>query len=592
MEQKNTLENNDLWNLINELNSTIFLNETWIDNEFYKIPEITYSYIKNDSWNIINKTLFVDLVWIDVSYFEKLQDDIDKKQYIESFADKLKEKINKQIENIQKYIEKLNNIDSWNDEVLNAKKEIILWSLRENIYYLQLALEWLDFEIEKALCWVYFKNWKKYLSDEDRVKKLQKIDELNTKIFWEKISSNQEYAHWVLDYLATKYDDYKTQLDEWKISEDRLLTEGEQKRYDYYISKIKDLSPEYKAKIKNKPDWVINKRFFELDLDVSQVKDVLNHNLIAIDKQTWNMPNRAYFDENISAFTDTARWLGVPNNQKNKSKKLYDVLRLWLHENEKHQVSEVSEQTLVWNIKWAWYLESEEWMAMLAEELFQFGENLLKDAVDKEWNKVKIIDIDKISYVQSFAKTMMEEVLSDEEFYDFLYLQNKIEPDKMAVLDRYLRFKRTWFQRKDITYTTWKIKAAKYINDIILWNIDWDLEDLYSWKVWFKDLDKISLIKKYAKKSWVKLPENLLFADATYYWVIQREKWKKITKQGFYNYLIKKYPFLKSLVDEKIDTIKFWFKKQLLWVIDNIFTEMQIDNLRKATRKKSKRILN
>jgi len=187
---------------------------------------------------------------------------------------------------------------------------------------------------------------------------------------------------------------------------------------------------------------------------------------------------------------------------------------------------------------------------------------------------------------------MMEEVLSDEEFYDFLYLQNKIEPDKMAVLDRYLRFKRTWFQRKDITYTTWKIKAAKYINDIILWNIDWDLEDLYSWKVWFKDLDKISLIKKYAKKSWVKLPENLLFADATYYWVIQREKWKKITKQGFYNYLIKKYPFLKSLVDEKIDTIKFWFKKQLLWVIDNIFTEMQIDNLRKATRKKSKRILN
>jgi hypothetical protein len=38
---------------------------------------------------------------------------------------------------------------------------------------------------------------------------------------------------------------------------------------------------------------------------------------------------------------------------------------------------------------------------------------------------------------------MMEEVLTDEEFYDFLYIQNKIEPDKMSVLDRYLRFKRT-----------------------------------------------------------------------------------------------------------------------------------------------------
>jgi len=592
MEFKNTFENNDLWNLIDELNSTIFSNETWINNEFYKIPEITYSYIKNDTWNIINKTLFVDLVWMNVSYFEELQNDIDKKQYIESFAEKLKEKINKQIEDIQKYIEKLNNIDSWNDKVLNAKKEIILWSLKENIYYLQLALEWLDFEIEKALYWVYFKTGKKYLSDEDRVKKLQKIDELNIKIFWEKISLNQEYIHWVLDYLATKYDDYKNQLEKWKISEDRLLTEEEKERYNYYISKIQALSPEYKAKIKNKPDWVIDKRFFELNLDISQVKDVLNHNLIAIDKQTWNMPLRAYFDKNISAFTDTARWLGIPKNQKNKSKKLYDVLRLWLHENEKHLVSEISQQTLIWNIKGAWYLEAEEWMAMLAEELFQFGENLLKDKVDKDWNKVKIIDINKISYVQSFAKTMMEEVLSDEEFYDFLYLQNKIEPDKMTVLDRYLRFKRTWFQRKDITYTTWKIKAAKYINDIILWNIDWNLEDLYSWKVWFKDLDKISLIKKNAENSWIKLPKNLLFADATYYWVTQREKWEKITKEGFKNYLIKKYPFLKSLIDEKIDTIKFWFKKQLLWAIDNIFTEIQVDNLRKATRKKSKRILN
>jgi hypothetical protein len=48
----------------------------------------------------------------------------------------------------------------------------------------------------------------------------------------------------------------------------------------------------------------------------------------------------------------------------------------------------------------------------------------------------------------------MEEILTDEEFLDFLKLQNKIEPDKMSSLDRYLRFKRTGFQRKDITYTT------------------------------------------------------------------------------------------------------------------------------------------
>jgi hypothetical protein len=32
--------------LLDEINSTIFSKESWIDNNFYKIPEITYSYLK------------------------------------------------------------------------------------------------------------------------------------------------------------------------------------------------------------------------------------------------------------------------------------------------------------------------------------------------------------------------------------------------------------------------------------------------------------------------------------------------------------------------------------------------------------------
>jgi hypothetical protein len=34
--------------LLDEINSTIFSKEAWVDNEFYKIPEITYSYLKLD----------------------------------------------------------------------------------------------------------------------------------------------------------------------------------------------------------------------------------------------------------------------------------------------------------------------------------------------------------------------------------------------------------------------------------------------------------------------------------------------------------------------------------------------------------------
>jgi len=40
------INNNPLDSLIEEINSTIFSKEEWVDNEFYKIPEMTYSYEK------------------------------------------------------------------------------------------------------------------------------------------------------------------------------------------------------------------------------------------------------------------------------------------------------------------------------------------------------------------------------------------------------------------------------------------------------------------------------------------------------------------------------------------------------------------
>jgi hypothetical protein len=148
----------------------------------------------------------------------------------------------------------------------------------------------------------------------------------------------------------------------------------------------------------------------------------------------------------------------------------------------------------------------------------------------------------------------------------------------MSPFNRYLRFKRTGFQRKDITYTTWKLKAAKYINDIITKKIDWDFSDLYLWKVWFEDLKKIKLIKEnFNKKNetqGVKLPENLFFSEATLFWILQKQKWGKINKELFIEYIQKKYPFLK-LSEEKINLIKFWFKKQLLWAVNNITTSFE-----------------
>jgi hypothetical protein len=76
-----------------------------------------------------------------------------------------------------------------------------------------------------------------------------------------------------------------------------------------------------------------------------------------------------------------------------------------------------------------------------------------------------------------------------------------------------------------------------------------------------------------------------------YFASIQKENDKKIIKQWFMDYLIKKYPFLKVIVESKIDFISFAFKKQLLWALNHIYTEVEVYNTRKNNANKSRRIL-
>ena len=583
METINTEEKElGLEGILNELKNTIFSKEDWLDNNFYKIPEITYSYQNLWGDNIINLSLFSDLWDLDILDFDNT--DIEGKwELIKSASEKIKQKINDKIKNIDTYIIKLNNIES-DDEALIAKKNIILWWLKENIIFLQLAIEWLPFEEEKALIWIYHK-WtteeveKKekssfFIPEEDRKSKLVKINELNTKLFWEKISENKEYIEWCIDYLHEQYENYKILEKNNKLEEKNILNEDEKNRYNWYIEKLQKLSPKYKAKIREKPKSIIDEETRTKKIDIKDFKNILNHSSVAYDTQTWNMPHRANFDPNISWITDTTQWTLIPNNEKFKEKSLFELFRLNIHENEQHWTAQVSHEALIWHIRWAKNLEAVEWMAVLAEDLFEFGENLFKESEDIEGNTVKIIDIEKLSYVQNFPKTMMEEILTDEEFYDFLELHNKIEPDKMLPIDRYLRHKRTWFQKKDTSYTIWKIKAAKYYNDIITGEIKWDFTDLYLWKVWFDDLDNIKLIKKDienknkdkedSKK--IKLPENLFFTEALYFSLYVKPKNKNLS---FYNYLQIKYPYLK-ITEEKINSIKHSFKKQLLWAIKSI----------------------
>jgi hypothetical protein len=48
---------------------------------------------------------------------------------------------------------------------------------------------------------------------------------------------------------------------------------------------------------------------------------------------------------------------------------------------------------------------------------------------------------------------------------------------------------------------------------------------------------------------------------------------------------------LNTIVNSKIDSISFAFKKQLLWALNHIYTEVEVYNTRKKNAKKSRRIL-
>ena len=584
MKVNHVQNSSDLEDILNELESDVFSKNNWTDNNFYKIAEVTYSY-DNSEWSNINTTLFCDLGWLNINTF-KSASPTEKEKLLEDASGNLLTQIDDKISKIKNAKLRIESLHLKDD----AKSKIILWGLRENILLLKKAKAGLPLEREKALIWLYFQdkeNEYKWLFTEEKRKSIRsEVQELNTEIYWPNLSKNPEYIQWIMDYYHTKYKEYQNKQN---LEASRVFSEDEQIRYESYLTKIQALHPSYTPKNKLKPEKYIDSLFDDIDIDKSDINNIFNHHFQSIDVQTWNMKQISELDDNVWSMSDTPNGISYPNKEeKFNTLKLSRVLKLMSHEIEQHANSLVTHEALVWNIRWAQNLELAEWTAKLNEDLFEFGPNILIDSTNINGVPVKIIDIEKLGYVSNFSKTLMEEILTDEEFYDFLSLNEKVEPDKTSPLSRYLRHKRNWFQMKDVTYTTGKIKAAEYMNATIKWEIEWDFSDLFIGKVWF---DQIPLMKQLVDENWEsshpkKIPEVLFFHDALYFSVIQRKNGEKITSEEFHNYLIKKYSFI-DISKEKIESISFGYKKQLLWALS--LTESAINTY--DVRQKSKNIL-
>ena len=628
------MEEYGTWNLVDileRLDWEVFSKEKWLDCKMDKVAEVTYSYsqpgeisvpewvhYKEEAvlhWPVLNKTLFCDIGKMDIKAYQSA-DLTERSQLLDTSSESIKSTLSGKIALIDSYKTQIVDENEDGDEVLAAKKRIILWGLDEIKMQLEACVLWLPFEVEKALVGFHFSvEWDSphVIPAEEREQKMLKIREINTGIYGEPLSNSDEYIKWCLDYFHTTYTKYEVESQNEDFPEARKLSKPEQDRYKKYLGILKHKAPDYDPQIKETPEKYISEEDSEkYGYVLMNKEDVLasfnHHNL-----GTW-LDQRAVFNDDVGGITDRSHELQYPRDKPKFQALTSDrVDGLQTHEIWQHAFSIERHMKLIGNIRGASNLELSEGFAKLFEDLYEFGPNLLTE-VEENGKKFQIIDVSKLSYVQNFPKTIMEELLTDEQFYDFLALNNKIEPDKMEVRDRYLRHKRTGMQRKDITYTTGKIKAAKYFNDIILWkNKTWKFSDSYAGKVWFHQIEDYRIIEQAANDNNPdqKLPENMLFHEAERFAVEQRwlrkkyreseefkanldyyqeyqtfskrkqrrhKYWERmnsykralkkhaVNEESFYSYLQKKYPFM-DFWKEKIDSVRFWFKAQLLWAV-------------------------
>ncbi|MDA9128860.1 hypothetical protein N9J72_00075 [Candidatus Gracilibacteria bacterium] len=604
LEDSNT---GDLEGILNALDSEVFSEKLWNESNFYKVAEVTYNYknisslkgveYKDDTPEDaqgpqLNETLFCDLGDLNIKNFTQA-DESGRVELLKASKQTLESKITDKIHRIEESYDQIQQVDAHGDDALEARKRIILGGLEEIKMQLQACILGIPFEIEKALIGIHFfvegENLH-VISSEAREGQLAKIKEINTKIYGPALAENNDYVVGCIDYYFTAYKKYNEEKETEDFSQDRKLTEDERRRYEGYLKKLKLLASNHEEKELKKPKKYIDSRYEKIKKYKADIVAGFNHHTKASGLQ-----QIAKLDSSVKGMTDTPKGIRHPDDDpKFDSLTLEREKKLNSHEVGQHDFSISRHMSLIGNIRGSKNLEMAEGSAKLFEDLFEYGPNLLTNAKDEDGKDVQIIDISKLGYVQNFPKTLMEEILDDVEFYDFLILNNKVEPDKMGVNSRYLRHKRTGIQRKDITYTTGKIKAAKYYNDIITKkNKTGKFSDLYIGKVGFDQIEDFRIVEKAANDNnpGLKLPENMLFYEAEHFAVEQRKKRKvyraseefkaldtnsddyktalkkyAVNEENFYTYLQEKYPFM-DFGKEKIASVTHGFKKQLLGAI-------------------------
>lgn len=526
----NILQPKSFAEIESEINS--ILSTPWL----WDIIEVTYGYYtpKNNPSIFYNNTLFKD--FLKVSYDDFFRRESSYVALKTAFVWKMKWIIQR-LNDVLSELEECSSIDE-------NKKILLEKAVRYNILTLELALNWIDFELQKA-------GAKNEMTPEDIQKKLERNEEIETELFWWNILDNEEESVASLHFIEEA-------LQKW---ENKLSEEEYKKMYDYVLKMRNTLSQKWynlekAGNIWNLSDNEWNNSFFQQYGKIQIPREIYCNIFQEVIDLSW-LHQKVVLNTNWKgSIYDGPDFLEIPDNEMFASLPIERVMKLIAHEILGHYYNQRNHEKFFWKIRGAGNVEKEEWLAKFLEHILL-------------WKNIDSKDVYEAPFTQIFAW----EILDWSELMDFISVYSKISESKTTSEQLFYRRKRNyplwvpWVQHKDTTYTRWLKKIINFVKN------GGDIRLLFNGKFWIDDIveKKVDFTEDSDFLFPIFVPDVIIF-----YMLIEKGHITNMTftHDDFIKFLKEKYSeVFNSLNFDEVEMVTF-FQKRKLSIILNDFKKI------------------
>jgi len=373
---------------------------------------------QNDFSNILNIDFFSNNEWTEIS---------------EDMILELSNKINSKINDLKSLMKEVK--DSWESD---TEKDFVIKIIKQLI---------LKFSIFKYSIYLEAEKSGYPLSEEDRKKYLRRVNILQSSVYWPEISSSLDETNEILSHLSNLLKNNSDNISE----QEKNIFETFLDRFDWNNETIDGIDWQENT------DWnnsnLEENNLWNIYLNDDKVIEIFNIVLKDIYKMEW----WKIITEDVWNFS--IKWekkVMILPKWKVEKTSVKRILELIDHEIWVHAVRWFNTTNTI-NTTWEWYLETEEWFALLSELLFK--------------EKIENIQLEpSIHHITTFIAENCDFLETREllKIYYKLIWKSEIDSEKESYdralrVKRFVSFKDKWANRKDVTYYRWVKTLIKYI---------------------------------------------------------------------------------------------------------------------------------